>query len=92
MDKPKYQLIGRRPDRQETLLFRDRKGRHFIRPACGAKLVRVTARDAESIKRQYAYNSVLDGVWRTELDATGLECALPLADESTAILPEAFRD
>jgi hypothetical protein len=92
MDKPRYQLIGRRPDRRETLLFRDRKGRHFIRPACGAKLVRVTARDAQSIMRQYAYNSVLDAVWRTEMDATGMECALPFADESAPISHEAITD
>jgi hypothetical protein len=92
MDKPRYQLIGRRPDRRETLLFRDRKGRHFIRPACGAKLVRVTARDAQSIMRQYAYNSVLDAVWRTEMDATGMECALPFTDEPASISHEAITD
>jgi len=92
MDKPCYQLIGRRPDRRETLLFRDRKGRHFIRPACGAKLVRITARDAQSIIRQYAYNSVLDAIWHTEMAATGLECALPFASELSPISREATTD
>jgi hypothetical protein len=81
MDKPKYQLIGRRADRRETLLFRDHKGRHFIRPSCGAKLIRITARDAQKIVRQYSYNSVLDGMWRSELEAAGLECPLPYAAE-----------
>jgi hypothetical protein len=81
MDKPKFQLIGRRPDRRDTLLFRDRKGRHFIRPSCGSKLVRVTTRDAQSIVRQYSYNSVLDGVWRTETDAAGLECPVIFPDD-----------
>lgn len=84
MDKPKFQLIGRRPDRRDTLLFRDRKGRHFIRPSCGSRLIRVTTRDAESIVRQYSYNSVLDGVWRTETDATGLECPIAFPDETLA--------
>lgn len=87
MDKPKFQLIGRRPDRRDALLFRDRKGRHFIRPSCGSKLIRVTTRDALSIVRQYSYNSVLDGAWHSELDATGLECPISFPEES--FTPEA---
>ncbi len=82
MDKPKYQLIGRRADRRDTLIFRDRGGRHFIRPACGAKLIRITSRDAQRLMRQYRYNSVLDGIWRSELEATGLECTLPIGINS----------
>jgi hypothetical protein len=81
MDKPKYRLIGRRADRRDTLIFQDRKGRHFIRPACGAKLIRLTTRDAQRLMRQYAYNSVLDDRWRSELEATGFECPLPFAAE-----------
>ncbi len=88
MDKPKYQLIGRRADRRDTLLFRDRKGRHFIRPACGAKLIRVTTRDAQKLMRQYAYNSVLDGLWRSEIEATGLECPLSVPTESDMVAGE----
>ena len=82
MENPKYQLIGRRADRRDTLLFRDRKGRHFIRPSCGARLVRITTSDAQRIMRQYAYNSVLDGSWRNETEATSLECPLPVPFES----------
>ncbi|MGA7670757.1 MAG: hypothetical protein WBW04_10080 [Nitrolancea sp.] len=88
MDKPKYQLIGRRPDRRDTLIFRDRKGRHFIRPACGAKLVRVTTRDAHRLMRQYSYNSVLDGMWRSEMEAAGLECPLPIPVEADFVVGE----
>ncbi len=82
MDKPTYQLIGRRADRRDTLIFRDRKGRHFIRPSCGAKLIRLTTRDAQRLMRQYTYNSVLDSMWRSEFEATGLECSLPIPTES----------
>jgi len=82
MDKPKYQLIGRRADRRDTLIFRDRKGRHFIRPACGAKLIRITTRDAQRLMRQYSYNSVLDGMWRNENEAVGLECPLLITVDS----------
>jgi hypothetical protein len=82
MDKPKFQLIGRRPDRRDTLLFCDRKGRHFIRPSCGSKLIRVTTRDAQNIVRQYSYNSVLDAVWRSETDASGLECPIVFPDDA----------
>ncbi len=88
MDKPKYQLIGRRADRRDTLIFRDRKGRHFIRPACGAKLVRITTRDAQRLMRGYAYNSVLDAMWRNELEATGLECPLPIPTEMELVAGE----
>ncbi len=88
MDKPKYRLIGRRADRRDTLIFRDHGGRHFIRPSCGAKLIRVTSRDAQRLMRQYRYNSVLDGIWRSELEATGLECPLPIAVDSELAIGE----
>jgi hypothetical protein len=89
MDKPKFRLIGRRADRRDTLIFQDRKGRHFIRPSCGARLIRITTRDAQRLMRQYSYNSVLDSMWRSELEATGLECPLPIPFESELAAGEA---
>jgi hypothetical protein len=46
MTNPTYQLIGRRGDRPQRLLFRDAEGRHFLRADCGARLVRISRRDA----------------------------------------------
>jgi hypothetical protein len=82
-----FQLVGRRSDRPESLLFRDRKGRHFLRTSCGSRLVRITTKDADRIVRQYAYNSVLDGAWRSELEASGLECLLSFETESPGLHP-----
>lgn len=73
-----YRLIGRRSDRPQRLLFRDTEGRHFLRADCGARLVRITERDAKQIMRQYDYRSVLDSEWRSETDAVILDCAIPL--------------
>lgn len=72
-----FQLIGRRADRIDTLLFRDKRGRHFLRASCGSRLVRITNRDADRIVRQYSYTPILDDAWRSEFEAAGLECQLP---------------
>ncbi|HET7037130.1 MAG TPA: hypothetical protein VFI42_15700 [Thermomicrobiaceae bacterium] len=82
----KYRLIGRRADRPQSLLFRDEQGRHFLRSTCGARLVRLTARDAQRILRQYPYTSVLDAAWRDYQEALGYECPIQLPDE-LEILP-----
>lgn len=79
MSTPQYQVIGRRLGQPQTLLFRDRDGRHFLRAGCGARLVRITARDAERIMRQYDYHSVFDGEWRDVDGAAALDCPLPFA-------------
>lgn len=75
----RYQVIGRRLSQPQTLLFRDGDGRHFLRAGCGARLVRITARDSERIMRQYDYHTVFDGEWRTINDAVELDCPLPYA-------------
>ncbi|HEU5423160.1 MAG TPA: hypothetical protein VFU72_06445 [Nitrolancea sp.] len=82
----KYRLIGRRADRPQSLVFRDQQGRHFLRTNCGARLVRLTARDAQRLLRQYPYTSVLDGAWRDYQEALGYECPLPIPD-APGILP-----
>lgn len=78
MDTRTYQLIGRRLDRPQALLFRDQDGKHFLRPGCGARLVRITSRDASRLMRHYTYHRVIDGEWRDEHEVAALECAVPL--------------
>ena len=77
MKAAKFQLISRRGDRPDSLLFRDAEGRLFLRAGCGAPLIRLTKRDAHRIMRQYPYHAVLDAEWRSEPDAALLECAVP---------------
>ena len=77
MKTARFQLISRRGDRPDSLLFRDSEGRLFLRAGCGAPLIRVTKRDAHRIMRQYPYHAVIDGEWRSADDATILECAVP---------------
>ena len=73
----KFQLISRRGDRPDSLLFRDSEGRLFLRAGCGAPLVRLMKRDAHRIMRQYPYHTVIDAEWRSAPDAEILECAVP---------------
>jgi hypothetical protein len=77
MTNPTYQLIGRRSDRPQRLLFRDLEGRHFLRADCGARLVRISRRDAKAIMRQYHYRTVLDSSWRSEAEVADLGCVVP---------------
>ncbi len=83
MTNPSYQLIGRRSDRPQRLLFRDSEGRHFLRADCGSRLVRISRRDAKAIMRQYHYRTVLDNAWRSEAEVAALGCVVsfePMAD------------
>ncbi|MDI3338965.1 MAG: hypothetical protein QJR03_00380 [Sphaerobacter sp.] len=77
-----YQVIGRRLSQPQTLLFRDAEGRHFLRADCGSRLIRLTARDAARLLRQYDYHLVLDRAWRTESDALQLGCPWPPAGQA----------
>lgn len=77
MKYPTYQLIGRRGDRPQRLLFRDSEGRLFLRADCGASLVRISHRDAKAIMRQYHYRTVLDNAWRSEAEVAELGCVVP---------------
>jgi hypothetical protein len=86
VNTPAYQLVGRRFDRPDSLMFRDRRGRHFLRTSCGSRLVRITAHDATRLL-QRRYHTVLDGAWRDELEATGLECLLPQESVGFELIP-----
>lgn len=76
MTNPSFQLIGRRSDRPQRLLFRDSEGRHFLRADCGARLVRISRRDAKAIMLQYRYRTVLDNSWRNEAEVAELGCVV----------------
>lgn len=90
MARHTFQLIGRRGDVPQSLLFRDEEGRYYIRPGCGARLVRITARDARRIMRQYDYRAVLDAAWYDADQVAALECVVPLRyEQSTAAAREA---
>ncbi len=77
MKSTRFQLISRRGDRPDSLLFRDLEGRLFLRAGCGAPLIRLTKRDAHRLMRQYPYHTVIDAEWRSAPDAELLECAVP---------------
>ncbi len=89
MDSRSYQLIGRRGDYPQSLLFRDREGRYYIRPGCGARLVRITARDAQAIRQQYDYRPILDAGWYSFDEVAAIDCVVSLSPESGALTPEA---
>lgn len=72
-----YRIIGRRLSQPQTLLFQDHEGRHFLRAGCGARLVRITVRDAHRIMRHYDYHAVLDRMWLNEAEARDIDCPLP---------------
>lgn len=70
-------LIGRRFDQPQTIVLRDEEGRYFLRPACGSRAVRITARDAELLMRQYRYEPVDDVDWHPGAEISDLGCPLP---------------
>ena len=70
------QLVGRRADQPQTILLRDQDGRFFLRPACGSRPVRITARDAERLMRQYRYSHILDADWYPVAGLSLLGCAI----------------
>lgn len=82
MSEPRYQIIGRRLGQPQNVLFKNQDGRYFLRAGCGARLVRLTARDAERLMFQHTYHTVLDSEWYDELTASGLDCALILPEET----------
>ncbi|HLI52420.1 MAG TPA: hypothetical protein VKU87_11530 [Thermomicrobiaceae bacterium] len=86
MPNSRYQIIGRRLGQPQNVLFKNQDGRYFLRAGCGARLVRLTARDAERLMFRQTYHTVLDSEWYDELTASGLDCALILPDEQS--LPE----
>lgn len=86
MPEPRYQIIGRRLGQPQHVLFKNQDGRYFLRAGCGARLVRLTARDAERLMFQHAYYTVLDSEWYDEWTASGLDCAFILPEEQP--LPE----
>lgn len=89
MNTRNFQLIGRRGDYPQSLLFRDQEGRYYLRPGCGARLVRITARDAQAIMRQYDYRAILDAGWYSFEEVAAIDCFVPIPQDSTALTPEA---
>ena len=77
-------LIGRRPDHPHSIVLRDEDGRYFLRPNCGSRAVRITARDAERLMRQYRYHPVEDTDWHPASGMSDLGCPVPLATDSDA--------
>lgn len=89
MAATQYQIIGRRLDRPQAVLFRDDAGRHFLRADCGAPLVRLTNRDAAALMRHRDYHPVLDGSWRSLDEAVALDCVVqfPLPADRPPVHP-----
>lgn len=79
-----YQLIGRRLDRPQSLLLRDSNDRHFIRPECGARPVRISARDAARLIRHRTYHPVVDTAWLSEDEVAAMQCTVPLPADISA--------
>jgi len=80
-----FQPVGRRSGKPDVLLFRDREGRYYLRPGCSGRLVRLTARDAERLLRQYAYRPILSMSWLTYDEVIRVDCPLPEEhDDSTS--------
>lgn len=80
MQRFQVRLIGRRPDQPQRIVLRDEEGRYFLRPACGSRAVRITARDAESLMRQYRYDYVEDADWHASNLMADLECQISSVD------------
>jgi hypothetical protein len=79
-----FQLIGRRSSQPDVLLVRDQEGRYYLRPGCIGRLVRVTARDAERLLRNYEYRPILSATWLSFEELIRIDCPLPA--ESTPSL------
>ncbi len=77
MQRFQVRLIGRRSDQPQSIVLIDEDGRYFLRPACGSRPVRITARDAERLMRQYRYNAVDDIDWHPSSGMSDLGCPLP---------------
>jgi hypothetical protein len=75
-------LVGRRPDHPQRIVLRDEEGRYFLRSAYGSRAVRVTARDAELLMRQYRYDLVDDTDWYPVSGISDLGCPIPDFDIS----------
>jgi hypothetical protein len=79
-----FQLIGRRSSQPDVLLVCDQEGRDYPRPGCNGRLVRVTARDAERLLRNYKYRPILSATWLSFEELIRTDCPLPA--ESTLSL------
>lgn len=77
MQRFQVRLIGRKADQPQSIVLRDEGGRYFLRPACGSRPVRITARDAERLMRQYRYEPVEDQDWYSSAGIPDLGCPLP---------------
>ncbi|TVR77017.1 MAG: hypothetical protein EA415_00550 [Sphaerobacteraceae bacterium] len=77
MQRFQVRLIGRRSDQPQSIVLRDEEGRYFLRPACGSRAVRITARDAELLMRQYRYETVDDADWHSSSLMADLGCQIP---------------
>jgi hypothetical protein len=77
MQRFQVRLIGRRSDQPQSIVLRDEEGRYFLRAACGSRAVRITARDAELLMRQYRYSPVDDQDWHASSTIADLGCPLP---------------
>jgi hypothetical protein len=75
-------LVGRRPDQPQRIVLRDEDGRYFLRSACGSRIVRITARDAEQLMRQYRYDQIDDVDWYPVSGVSDLGCPIPDYDLS----------
>lgn len=73
-------LVGRRYDQPQRILLRDEEGRYFLRSACGSRPVRITARDAERLMRQYRYELVDDQDWYPSTGLAQLGCPVEFAE------------
>jgi hypothetical protein len=78
MQRFQVRLIGRKSDHPQSIVLRDEEGRYFLRPECGSRAVRITARDAERLMRQYHYESIEDPDWHPASGMSDLGC--PLSD------------
>lgn len=77
MQRFQVRLIGRKSDQPQSIVLRDEEGRYFLRPACGSRAVRVTARDAERLMRQYRYDLIDDHDWHSSTGIADIGCPLP---------------
>ncbi len=83
MEVRAFQPVGRRSGQPDVLLFRDREGRYYLRPGCSGRLVRLTARDAQRLLRQYQYRPILSGAWLTYDEVIQVDCPLLDGRDST---------
>jgi hypothetical protein len=87
MQRFQVRLIGRRPDQPQRIVLRDEEGRYFLRPACGSRAVRITARDAEHLMRQYRYDYLDEADWYESNLIEDLGCPLNSVDVDTDQMP-----